>query len=112
MYVHDVKTESDVMQERYTTIFSRSDSRIIIIQSSHEESFYDVGELSRVGQMYGESLTAGQFTKEERPYAEEESCQQNTNIHMGEEIGPPHMVENVIEELNEEQYEDSMFRAF
>lgn len=31
MYVHDVKTESDVMQERYTTIFSRSDSRIIII---------------------------------------------------------------------------------
>lgn len=31
---------------------------------------------------------------------------------MGEEIGPPHMVENVIEELNEEQYEDSMFRAF
>ncbi|XP_048622901.1 uncharacterized protein LOC111209011 [Brassica napus] len=70
--------------------------------SSHGENYYDVGG----------SSAGGPFMGEETLHTEEETYQENFPDIMGGGTGSTHVLDNVMEAPDEEQYEDSVFQAF
>ena len=94
VFVEDVKTKRNVMQEHLWDSSTDSASRVINVLSSCGENYYDVGE----------SLTADQFIREEKQYAKEESYKQNINVNMGGDIGSTHILENAMKVPNDEEY--------